>query len=77
MVNCVLHYCPVVFLSAVYSSSGQTLLFCWVPVNTDIVSGVKGGLVVEDEDVVGGSGVGGAGHEAALNSGPHGEAGGH
>ena len=41
------------------------------------MSGVKGGLVVEDEDVVGGSGAGGAGHEATLKSGPHGEAGGH
>ena len=51
--------------------------FCWVPGDTDIVSGVKGGLVVEDEDVVGGSGAGGAGHEATLKSGPHGEAGGH
>ena len=56
---------------------GKLCFFCWVPGDTDIVSGVKGGLVVDDEDLVGGSGAGEAGHEATLKSGPHGEAGGH
>ena len=56
---------------------GKLCVFSWVPRGTDVVSGVKGEVVVEDGGVVCRLRAGVAGHEATLESGLHGEAGGH
>ena len=56
---------------------GKLCVFSRVSRGTDVVSGVKGEVVVEDGGVVCRLRAGVAGHEDTLESGLHGEAGGH